>query len=90
MRPFLIGFLFASFLWGVGVFGVNFGTRLPNYEGLENRYETYGYAVTQYESLYDAETKRTLLWTPGNPRVKVTGVSQLTEDTWQVTVQALR
>ena len=90
MRPFLIGFAFASFLSALLMFAVNFSSRLPNYEELEGRYEVYEYSVTETRALYDVESKRTLLWTPGNPRVKVTDVRQVSDDSWQVTVQAVR
>ena len=87
IKPFLIGITFASFLFSLAIVAFNFETKVPNYAGLEPRYELYEASITENQLLYDSEQRRKLLWTPGNPKVKVADVKQLSEDRWQIVLE---
>lgn len=89
IKPFLIGFVFASFLCALLVFAFNFESRTPNYAGLDARYDVYEAAVTENQSLYDSETNQRLLWTPGNPKVKVAEVKEISPGRWQIIVEKI-
>lgn len=87
VKYFFIGMAFASFMWAFAVFTFNFESKTPNYEGLDPRYEIYATAITENVRLYDSENNRTLLWTPGNPKVIVTDVSEISNGKWQVVLE---
>lgn len=89
MKPFVIGIIFASVFWGLIFFVLIRDTKRPNYEGLEPRYEIYAASVTEHERLFDTRTNRTVLWTPGNPKVKVVGISEISDGRWLVELEKI-
>ena len=89
VKDFIFGVVFASFLWALLVFAFNFESRTPNYSGLDPRFEIYEATVTENQRLLDTETRQTLLWTPGNPKVKVLEVKEISSGRWQIVVEKI-
>ncbi len=87
IKPFIVGVIFSSFLWALAIFAFNFETKMPNYQGLDQRYELYEASVTENQTLYDSESGRTLVWIPGNPKNKVVEVKQISDGKWHVVIE---
>jgi hypothetical protein len=88
-KPFLFGLLFASFLWAMLVFALNFETRLPQVSNWEERFEVYETAITEDRRLYDRIANRTILSTPGNPKTNVIEVKEIGTGKWQVVLEVI-
>jgi len=89
MKPFLIGLASASFLWILGFFAFSIETKIPNYQDLESRYEIRETSVTGTQNLYDSQSKATILWAPGNPKIKIIGVKEIETGKWEVVLEKL-
>ena len=71
------------------VIAFNFETKIPETAIEDHRFELHEAAVTENRRLYDAESDRTVLWVPGNPKISVVGVKKLSNEQWQVVVEAI-
>ncbi len=77
MRIFLSGDIFASLLCVVVFYVFIAETKVPDFQNLGDRYQVFEAGVTENQRIVDAESGRTLLWTPGNPK----NVVQAAEET---------
>ncbi len=87
VKPFIFGIIFSSIFWGLLAFAFNFETKIPQSREWESRFEVYETAVTENRRLFDRETGRTILWSPGNPKTNVIDIKELSPGRWQATLE---
>jgi hypothetical protein len=87
IKSFAGGMFFASFLWALLWFALNFEYSVPSPTSLAPRFTLTSNPVTENRRLSDSVDNRTLLWTPGNPPVRVVEVSEIDQGKWQVVLE---
>lgn len=86
----VLGGVFASIFWGLLIFALNFETRLPQEQiGLNSRYQIYESAITENDRIFDDQTKRTIIWTPGNPKNAVSSIEEIREGEWKIIIKKI-
>jgi hypothetical protein len=87
IKSFVIGALFTSFLWGLGLVVANIQTKRPTPPDWNPRYELYTNPLLENLQVYDAEAKFSVISVTGNPPVGILDIKQLDERRWQVIVE---
>lgn len=88
VRSFLVGVVAASIVWLLAFTSFNLYTVVPNSK-LEPRYEVAEAAVTENQKIFDKQSQRIILWTPGNPKNLVTDVREISDGNWNVTIEKI-
>lgn len=89
VKPFMIGAVFASGLWGLLIFALNFESKTQSQSTLDPRFEVHEASVTENQRLWDTQEKRTILWTPGNPKNLVTEIREVEPGVWEVRLKKI-
>lgn len=87
MKSFIVGVVIASFLWGLLLFLLDSEYSVPAPAGCDSRFSLFSNPITENLRLSDTLENRTLLWTPGNPPVRVVEVKEIETGKWSVVLE---
>ena len=87
VKAFISGVLLASFVWAAFMVCLNYEYSVPSPAGLAPRFTLSSNPVTENRRLTDTLDNRTLLWTPGNPPIRVVEVAEIDGRKWQVVLE---
>lgn len=87
MKSFIVGVVCASFFWALLLFLLDLEYRIPTPVGWDSRFSLSSNPISENRRLSDAVENRTLLWTPGNPPVRVVEVKEIETGKWSVVLE---